>query len=163
MPFCKRTVAPQRLCRLTKEPLRCELGGADCCSALNPDSWTSLSDVSSTALRNVLLQLSDLSRHACTVFLEIQSEASSVVCRSAALQQRLETLQYAVRKLDHKKITIPVCSSFAMKENKSLKRMVLDRGYWVKSRGDNDNDVRVFPAELHCSSKIRMRFVPSGS
>ncbi|KAL7873379.1 hypothetical protein AOLI_G00124500 [Acnodon oligacanthus] len=110
MPFCKRTVAPQRLCRLTKEPLRCELGGADRCSALNPDSWASLSDVSSAALNNVLLQLSDLSRHACSVFLEIQSEAGSVVCRSAALQQRLETLQYAVRKLDPKKITIPVSS-----------------------------------------------------
>ena len=107
MPFCKRTVAPQRLCRLTKEPLRCaELGGAECCSALNSDSWASLSDVSCAALKNVLLQLSDLSRHACSVFLDIQSEASAVAYRSAALQQRLDALQYAVRKLDPKKITI---------------------------------------------------------
>ncbi|KAI4872231.1 hypothetical protein NFI96_010373 [Prochilodus magdalenae] len=111
MPFYKRAVVPQRLCRLTKEPLRCaELGGADCCSALNSGSWASLNDVSRTALKNVLLQLSDLSRHACNVFLEIQSEASSVVHRSAALQQRLDTLQDAVRKLDPKRITIlPGC------------------------------------------------------
>ncbi|XP_007239317.3 NHS-like protein 1 isoform X2 [Astyanax mexicanus] len=108
MPFCKRTVEPQRLCRLTKPRFGCSSGR--CEESGGAESWSSLSDVSCTALRNLLLQLTDLSRHACSVFLELQSETSAVVRRSAALQWRLDGLQDAVRKLDPKKIKLPVSS-----------------------------------------------------
>lgn len=105
MPFQKRTVDPQLLCRMTKERIGAT-GRSDFCSAGSSGSWTSHTDVSSTALKNVLLQLSDLSRHACSVFLEVHDQVSEVAHRSAALQLRLDTLQDSVRKLDHKKTKI---------------------------------------------------------
>lgn len=108
MPFHKRTVEPPNLCRLnTLEPgagqARFEVAQ---CRVLGSQSWTSLNDVSCKSLKTILQQLSDLSRHACSIFLELQSEAASVVHRSAALQRRLDTLQHAVQKLDPKKIRI---------------------------------------------------------
>ncbi|XP_066530215.1 actin-binding protein WASF1-like [Hoplias malabaricus] len=103
MPFSKRAVEPVRLARSrARRAEKCEVGKVD--SPLK--SWSSLSDVSCTAIRNALVQLSDLSRHAASIFLEIHSEVSSVVTRSTALQRRLDSLQDTVRKLDHKKITI---------------------------------------------------------
>lgn len=106
MPFYKRIVEPQNLCRLN--PLEPGAGHftIDQCSVLGSQSWTSMNDVSCKSLKNILHQLSDLSRHACSIFLELQSQAASVIHRSAALQRRLDTLQHTVRKLDHKKIRI---------------------------------------------------------
>lgn len=105
MPFHKRTVEPENLCRLNTRPLQSGVGQSHC-SGFGSDLWTSLNDVSSKSLKNILQQLSDLSRRACSIFLEIQSEAASVIHRSAALQRRLDTLQHTVRKLDHKQIRI---------------------------------------------------------
>lgn len=108
MPFHKRTVEPEKLCRLTTGSVQSGAGQAHC-SGFGLDLWTSLNDVSSRSLKNILQQLSDLSRHACSIFLEIQSEAACVIHRSAALQRRLETLQHTARKLDHK--SIHICKS----------------------------------------------------
>ncbi|XP_062863989.1 NHS-like protein 1 [Trichomycterus rosablanca] len=112
MPFHKHTVEPQRLCRLNQE--RCAPGrsglGSDRCDGLNVHVWSSLTDVNSRTLYNILQQLSDLSSHACSIFLEIQTEAASVVHRSAALQLRLDSLQDRIRQLDHKNIPVPVSS-----------------------------------------------------
>lgn len=110
MPFHKRTLEPQNLCRLNTGPLKSDGGQShfelDHCSVFSSQLWTSLNDVSCTSLKNLLQQLSDLSHHACSIFLEIQSEATSVLYRSTVLQRRLDTLQHTVRKLDHKKIRI---------------------------------------------------------
>ncbi|GAA6108695.1 NHS-like protein 1 isoform X1 [Tachysurus ichikawai] len=103
MPFYKRTVEPQNLCRFNTGPLE---PGPDRCSVFRSQLWTSLNDVSCTSMKNILQQLSDLSRHAGSIFLEIQSEAVSVIQRSAALQRRLDTLHNTVIKLHHKKIRI---------------------------------------------------------
>lgn len=106
MPFHKRTVEPQNLCRLLNflEPG----AGQDQleCSGIGLHLWTSLNDVSCRSLKNILQQLSDLSRHASSIFLEIQSEATRVICRSAELQRRLNTLQHTARELDQKKIRL---------------------------------------------------------
>lgn len=105
MPFHKRTVEPQNLCRLSTQ--ECDAGQDQLeCSVLSSHCCTCLNDVSCKSLKNILQQLSDLSRHACSIFLEIQSEAASVIHRSAELQRRLDTLQHTVRKLDHKKIRL---------------------------------------------------------
>ncbi|XP_047677648.1 NHS-like protein 1 isoform X1 [Tachysurus fulvidraco] len=107
MPFYKRTVEPQNLCRFNTGPLE---PGPDRCSVFHSQLWTSLNDVSCTSVKNILQQLSDLSRHAGSIFLELQSEAAAVIQRSAALQRRLDTLHNTVIKLHHKKIRIPVSS-----------------------------------------------------
>lgn len=110
MPFHKRSVEPQNLCRLNTGPFESGAGQTDLdldrCTVQASQLWTSLNDVSSTRLKYILQQLSDLSHHACSIFLEIQGEAASVIHRSAALQRRLDTLHNTVRKLDLKKIRI---------------------------------------------------------
>ncbi|TSN67122.1 NHS-like protein 1 [Bagarius yarrelli] len=100
MPFHKRTIEPPNLCRFNKGAVESEAEPSQ------SQLWTSLNEVSCTSLKNILQQLSGLSRHACSIFLEIQSEAAVVIQRSTALQRRLDTLQHIVRELDHRKIRI---------------------------------------------------------
>ena len=68
--------------------------------------FTSLEEVCCHTLTNIIHQLSDLSRHASNIFLEIEAEAGLLSKRSCRIQLRLETLQSTVRSFDHKKIKI---------------------------------------------------------
>ncbi|KAK5873255.1 hypothetical protein PBY51_018313 [Eleginops maclovinus] len=91
MPFVKRTVQPQLLCRLeaprgseTPEP-----GGSE-----------DLVSVSNLALTRVLLQLSDLARLSCSLFTELESELRGGAERILRLQGRVLRLQDRVSELD---------------------------------------------------------------
>lgn len=103
MPFHKRIVRSRSLCRFTKEGLEV---GAGACGVYNRDLFPSLDDVNCKALISVLRQLSDLSHHACSIFQELQTEASAVVKKASALQYRLDSLQETVADLNHKRIKI---------------------------------------------------------
>ncbi|XP_056623440.1 NHS-like protein 1 isoform X3 [Triplophysa dalaica] len=107
MPFYKRIVKSRRLCRFSKEGLEVDAGA---CGVFNRDVFPSLDDVNCKALINILHQLSDLSHHACSVFQELQTEATAVVNKASALQYRLNALQETVEDLNHKRIKIPVSS-----------------------------------------------------
>ncbi|XP_023662698.2 NHS-like protein 1 isoform X2 [Paramormyrops kingsleyae] len=118
MPFHQRTVAPRLLCRLnkkdTKSPVRSDLENGSPAGATGhpqiqkPVLFTSLEEVCCHALIGVLHQLSDLSRHAGGIFLEIETEVWHVARRSGQLRLRLETLKNTVRSQDPKKVKIPV-------------------------------------------------------
>lgn len=103
MPFYKRIVKTRRLCRFSKEGLEV---GAGACGVFNRDVFPSLDDVNCKALINILHQLSDLSHHACSIFQELQTEATAVVNKASALQYRLNALQETVADLNHKRIKI---------------------------------------------------------
>lgn len=111
MPFYKRIVNPQRVCRLNEEGFntgRIYLadGKIENSKVFQPPTFTSLEDVNCQTFTNILHQLSDLSRHATCIFSEIQTEAASVVHRAARLQLRLDSLENAALKLDHRKIKL---------------------------------------------------------
>uniref|UniRef100_A0AAY4B8K0 NHS-like protein 1 n=1 Tax=Denticeps clupeoides TaxID=299321 RepID=A0AAY4B8K0_9TELE len=91
MPFHPRSVEPRHPCRLNGD---------------GPDA--SLGDVCCRTLAGVLHQLSDLSRHASDIFLEIETQAGLIWRRSARIQVLVESLQDTVRRSDPKKIPIPV-------------------------------------------------------
>ncbi|XP_077095948.1 NHS-like protein 1 isoform X4 [Siphateles boraxobius] len=99
MPFHKRIVEPRSLGRINRGRLE-----------VNRDVFISLDAVNCQTLINILRQLSDLSRHASSVFVEIQTEAELVINKACALQHRLDSLQDTVRNLSHKRTTIPVSS-----------------------------------------------------
>nr|XP_015200389.1 PREDICTED: NHS-like protein 1 isoform X4 [Lepisosteus oculatus] len=117
MPFHQRTVEPLRLCRLNEEDCKMRslgdrrdgrLVGIDGYKVQKKVLFASLEEVCCHALTSVLCQLSDLSKHASNIFGEIEAEAGLIAQKSTRIQHRLETLQSAVRKLDHKKIKVPV-------------------------------------------------------
>lgn len=95
MPFHKRIVEPRSLGRINRG--RPEVNG---------DVFISLDAVNCQTLINILRQLSDLSRHASSMFVEIQTEAALVINKASALQHRLDSLQDTVRNLNHKRTTI---------------------------------------------------------
>ncbi|XP_026141935.1 NHS-like protein 1 isoform X1 [Carassius auratus] len=99
MPFHKRIVEPRSLGRINRERLE-----------VNGDVFASLDAVNCHTLINILRQLSDLSRHASSMFAEIQTESALVISKASALQHRLDSLQDTVRHLNHKRTTIPVSS-----------------------------------------------------
>ncbi len=101
MPFHKRIVEPRSLGRINRE--RLEVTG---------DVLASLDAVNCQTLMNILRQLSDLSRHACSMFAEIQTESVLVINKASALQHRLDSLQDTVRHLNHKRTTIRECFTF---------------------------------------------------
>nr|XP_055027600.1 NHS-like protein 1 isoform X2 [Misgurnus anguillicaudatus] len=105
MPFYKRTVEPRSLCRFNKDGLQ-----ARACCVFNRDSFSTLDAVNFKVLINVLHQLSDLSRHASSIFLELQTEAAGLINKTSALQCRLDALHVTVADLNHKRIKIPVSS-----------------------------------------------------
>ncbi|XP_050990117.1 NHS-like protein 1 isoform X2 [Labeo rohita] len=98
MPFHKRIVEPRSLGRINRE--RLEVNG----------DVSSLDAVNCQTLINILRQLSDLSRHASSMFAEIQTESALVINKASALQHRLDSLQDTVQHLNHKRTTIPVSS-----------------------------------------------------
>ncbi|XP_051954675.1 NHS-like protein 1 isoform X2 [Xyrauchen texanus] len=109
MPFPERTVEPQLVSRLrgsdgsektfmTPEGRRIR----------KPILFASLEDVCCHTFTSVLHQLSDLSRHASNIFLEIETQAGLISKRTSRIQVRLERLQDIACKFDPKNIKIPV-------------------------------------------------------
>ncbi|XP_067153138.1 actin remodeling regulator NHS [Apteryx mantelli] len=128
MPFAKRTVEPQWLCRrqpaasaleesLGAEPPPrdpppepgegAEAGGAER-EAAAVLMVLDLCAVSNVALSRVLRQLSDVARHACTLFQEVEADIQGAHRRARALHGRIAALQGAVRGLDPKQEAVPV-------------------------------------------------------
>ncbi|XP_024146901.1 NHS-like protein 1 isoform X3 [Oryzias melastigma] len=108
MPFHQRTVEPRRVSRLSARDgwkAREEPGKR---KARRPVLFSSLDEVSCHTLTGLIHQLSDLSRHASDIFLGIEVEAGAVFRRSCRIQGRLHFLQGEVRRLDPKKVKIPV-------------------------------------------------------
>lgn len=89
MPFAKRTVEPQLLCRYRVPN---EEG------ALYEDLVT----VSNVTLSRSLRQLSDLARHACSMFQELEGELAATGQRVRRLQGRIGQLQQTSAELDPK-------------------------------------------------------------
>lgn len=126
MPFAKRIVEPQRLCRRQpaasvleeswgaepppRDPPLEEPGtaseGAEAASGGDREAAVlmvlDLCSVSNVALSRILRQLSDVARHACTLFQEVEADIQGTHRRVRALHGRIAGLQGAVRGLDPK-------------------------------------------------------------
>ncbi|KAM9567458.1 actin remodeling regulator NHS isoform 2-T2 [Guaruba guarouba] len=134
MPFAKRIVEPQRLCRRQpaasvleeswgaeppppRDPLPVEQGtageGAEAAGGGEREAAAvlmvlDLCSVSNVALSRILRQLSDVARHACTLFQEVEADIQGTHRRVRALHGRIAGLQGAVRGLDPKQEAVPV-------------------------------------------------------
>ncbi|XP_047443004.1 Nance-Horan syndrome protein isoform X3 [Mugil cephalus] len=95
MPFAKRVVEPQLLCRY-------EIPNEE--GALFED----LVSISNVALSRTLRQLSDLAKHACSIFQELEGELSSTSQRVRGLQGKINQLQQTCSELDPKQEAVPV-------------------------------------------------------
>nr|XP_020459122.1 Nance-Horan syndrome protein isoform X2 [Monopterus albus] len=95
MPFVKRVVEPQLLCRyqIPNE------GGL---------LFEDLVSISNVALSRTLRQLSDLARHACSIFQELENDLTSTNLRVRGLQSKINQLQQICSELDPKKEAVPV-------------------------------------------------------
>ena len=93
MPFVKRCVEPQLLCRHHPAPR-----GGDGDGALFED----LCSISNLALSRTLRQLSDLARHACSIFQELENDVLSTHQRVRGLQSKISHLQLTTSELDAK-------------------------------------------------------------
>ncbi|XP_056591493.1 actin remodeling regulator NHS isoform X2 [Triplophysa dalaica] len=95
MPFDKRIVEPQLLCR---HPIPNDEGllFEDLCS------------ISNVALSRTLRQLSDLAKHACSLFQELENELMSTNQRVWALQNKIGKIQQTANALDPKLEAVPV-------------------------------------------------------
>ncbi|CAL8252167.1 unnamed protein product [Merluccius merluccius] len=91
MPFVKRSVEPQLLCR---PPAPGEAGG--------PLQLQDLCSTSHLALARTLRQLSDLARHACSIFQELEDDVLSTHQRVRGLQKKIHLLQQTTFELDAK-------------------------------------------------------------
>ncbi|XP_070688016.1 actin remodeling regulator NHS [Pempheris klunzingeri] len=95
MPFAKRVVEPQLLCRYqipNEEGLLFE----------------DLVSISNVALSRTLRQLSDLARHACSIFQELETDLTSTNQRVRGLQSKISQLQQTCSELDPKQEAVPV-------------------------------------------------------
>ncbi|XP_048108315.1 Nance-Horan syndrome protein isoform X3 [Alosa alosa] len=95
MPFAKRIVEPQLLCRHTipnEEGLLFE----DLCT------------INNVALSRTLRQLSDLAKHACSLFQELENEIVSTNQRVWVLHGKIGRLQQTTTGLDPKQEAVPV-------------------------------------------------------
>ncbi|XP_024134838.1 Nance-Horan syndrome protein isoform X1 [Oryzias melastigma] len=95
MPFAKRVVEPQFLCRYqvpNEEGL----------------AFEDLVSISNVALSRTLRQLSDLAKHACSIFQELEVELTSTKQRLGGLHGRLSLLQQTCNGLDPKEEAVPV-------------------------------------------------------
>ncbi|KAG7467813.1 hypothetical protein JOB18_040007 [Solea senegalensis] len=94
MPFAKRVVEPQFLCRhhipnsdgLLFEDLVC---------------------TSHVSLSRTLRQLSDLAKHACSIFQELEGDLASTSLRVRGLQRKIGRLQETCSGLDPKQEPVP--------------------------------------------------------
>ncbi|XP_076582647.1 actin remodeling regulator NHS isoform X2 [Chaetodon auriga] len=95
MPFAKRLVEPQLLCRYqtpNEEGLLFE----------------DLVSISNVALSRTLRQLSDLARHACSIFQELENDLTSTNQRVRGLQSKITQLLQTSSELDPKQEAVPV-------------------------------------------------------
>ncbi|XP_029988111.1 Nance-Horan syndrome protein isoform X2 [Sphaeramia orbicularis] len=95
MPFAKRVVEPQLLCRYqipNEEGLLFE----------------DLVSISNVALSRTLRQLSDLARHACSIFQELEGDLTTTNQRVRRLQSKINELQQNCTELDPKQEAVPV-------------------------------------------------------
>ncbi|KAH1186611.1 hypothetical protein KIL84_019360, partial [Mauremys mutica] len=125
MPFAKRIVEPQWLCRrqpgasLLDESLGCPeprdqphpqpepeeaaaVVPAERKEAAAVLTMLDLRSVSNGALARILRQLSDVARHACTLFQEIETELQLAQRRVRALHGKISGVQGVLRSLDPK-------------------------------------------------------------
>ncbi|KAK9518885.1 hypothetical protein VZT92_021653 [Zoarces viviparus] len=89
MPFAKRLVEPRLLCR--RQPCDEEAPPVD-----------DLVSVSNVALSRTLRQLSDLAKHACSVFQELEDELAATGLRVRGLHGKITGLQQGCTELDPK-------------------------------------------------------------
>ncbi|XP_063810001.1 actin remodeling regulator NHS [Pseudophryne corroboree] len=71
-------------------------------------STLDLCAVNNVAMSRILRQLSDMARHACSLFHEIEAEIQVTARRVRALQGKIGTVQQVVSSLDPKQETVPV-------------------------------------------------------
>ncbi|XP_059397401.1 actin remodeling regulator NHS-like isoform X4 [Carassius carassius] len=95
MPFAKRIVEPQWLCRRTD---------ADEEGLLLQD----LCAFSNVALSRTLRQLSDLAKHACSLFQELEHELLATNRRVCALREKMSRIQESTGALDPKQEAVPL-------------------------------------------------------
>ncbi|XP_069613427.1 actin remodeling regulator NHS isoform X2 [Ranitomeya imitator] len=139
MPFAKRIVEPQWLCRHAVTQVE-----GSCCrdqgeeqrqqhprgnareelavtSAQVPSderdpldgkekdvSTLDLCAISNVSMSRILRQLSDVARHACSIFHELEADIQVTARRVRALQGKIGTVQQVVSSLDPKQETVPV-------------------------------------------------------
>lgn len=89
MPFAKRIVEPQLLCRYQIPNEENSL-------------FEDLVSISNAALSRTLRQLSDLAKHACSIFQELETDLASTSQRVRGLQGRIGRLQQTCAELDPK-------------------------------------------------------------
>lgn len=92
MPFAKRTVEPQRLCR-SSDP------GED---GSPPALLDDLCAVSNAALSRTVRQLSDVARHAGSLFHELELELASTDRRLRDLREKVRRMERSTEELDPK-------------------------------------------------------------
>ncbi|RVE74334.1 hypothetical protein OJAV_G00021020 [Oryzias javanicus] len=95
MPFAKRIVEPQLLCR-HQIPNDEGLLFEDLCA------------ISNVVLSRTLRQLSDLARHACSLFQELENDIMCTNQRVWVLQKKIGQIQQTASALDPKKEAVPV-------------------------------------------------------
>ncbi|XP_022605041.1 Nance-Horan syndrome protein-like [Seriola dumerili] len=95
MPFAKRIVEPQLLCR-HQIPNDEGLLFEDLCA------------ISNVVLSRTLRQLSDLARHACSLFQELENDIITTNQRVWVLQNKIGQIQQTASALDPKKEAVPV-------------------------------------------------------
>lgn len=89
MPFAKRIVEPQLLCR---HPIPNDEGSL----------FEDLCSISNVSLSRTLRQLSDLAKHACSLFQELENDLVSTNQRVWALQNKIGKIQQSASALDPK-------------------------------------------------------------
>ncbi|XP_054644718.1 actin remodeling regulator NHS isoform X2 [Dunckerocampus dactyliophorus] len=99
MPFAKRLVEPQLLCRRYQVP--------------NDDHrevsvFEDLVSISNVALARTLRQLSDLAKHACSIFQELEGDLEATTQRLRGLQRKVGRLQQTCSDMDPKQEAVPV-------------------------------------------------------
>ena len=100
MPFAKRIVEPQLLCR------RSVPGEAGVC-------LDDLCSINNVALSRTLRQLSDLAKHACSIFQDLESDIVFTNQRVRVLQGKIGNLQQSTSGLDPKREAVREYSTFS--------------------------------------------------
>ncbi|XP_033820891.1 actin remodeling regulator NHS isoform X1 [Periophthalmus magnuspinnatus] len=95
MPFAKRLVEPQLVCRHYIP---------------NEDGllYEDLITINNVALSRTLRQLSDLAKHACSIFQELENDLTSTNQRVRRLHGKINLLQQTCAELDPKQEAVPV-------------------------------------------------------
>ncbi|XP_077572782.1 actin remodeling regulator NHS isoform X2 [Stigmatopora nigra] len=103
MPFVKRLVEPRSLCRVQGDLAERLDSGAE-----SGPLFRDLLAVSHAALARSLRQLSDLAKHACSVFAELEGDLAVTGRRLRGLQRKVGRLQDTCGQLDPKQEPVPV-------------------------------------------------------